>query len=316
MQVKYKRLNTRRYFGVELEVGNEISAYQISQAVRSVTERKVLTTGWDRSINNEYWHVKKDISCGPLGSGRDSGWEVASFKASGMRDLSSILKVVTALRREGLKINKNCAFHVHVDIEDFPLERAAILLAHWLKIEGVFCQAIPDYRISSDYSKPISSIKKYDPDKSYSPLRFWELVRPTNLAIHNNEERRVMLNLVNYAACLGYPLKTGWPILVARRQTVEFRFPEGTLDGEDVFCWVAIFLNFIEQVKRATMPRTLKPVGLSSFLSILGLENSSEFLLLDKNLRRAKLWLLERIKVYGDSKIQRAATKKIKIFSG
>jgi len=309
MKVKYKRLNTSRAFGIELEVGNEVPVAKISQAVDAVTERRVITTGWDRSVNNSHWHVKSDISCGPLGPPQDHGWEIASFKASGLRDLAHIIKVADALQKEGLKINNNCAFHVHVNIEDFPLEKAAILLAYWLKIEGGFCQTIPEHRLSSVHCKPISSVKKYDPNKFYSPQRLWELVRPTNLDVHNNQERRVMLNMVNYAAGLGMG-----SIFTLKRQTAEFRFPEGTLDGEDVFCWVVIFLNFIEQVKRADMPSTLKPVNLPSFLSILGLESAGEFLLLDNNLRRAKLWLLDRIKTYGNGKFYRAATKKIKVF--
>ena len=311
MKVKYKRLNSKRAFGVELEVGNEVPAAKIFKIVDSMTDRRVVLTGWGRSINNSHWHVKSDITCGPFGPPQDRGWEIASFKASGLRDLLHIVEVANALQKEGLKPNNNCALHVHVNIEDFRLDRAAILLAYWLKIENAFQQTVPPHRLSSMHCRPVSSIKKYDPEKFYSPQRLWELVRPTNFNVHNNEERRVMLNMVNYTVGLGLG-----GVFSSNRPTAEFRFPEGTLNGNDVFCWVTLFLNFVEQVKNAPMPSTLKPVNLSAFLSILGLENTGEFLLLDDNLRRAKLWLLNRIKTYGNSKFYRAASKKLKFFDG
>lgn len=301
--IEYKRFSSARCFGVELEVGPEISRADIASFIQQESTIPVdvpCGKGWAQSLNNDFWHVKYDSTCGPLGKHFDNGWEVASFKASGYWDLQHIGKITNHLRRCGLNVNHNCGLHVHVDVSDFDCTQLGILLAHWFKIESVMLSTIKEDRRRCGYCKALvaAKSKKISLLKKYEPSEFWKIVRPTNLAIHENSQKQVALNLINCARCLRY--KT------YGRNTIEFRFPEGTLDGDIIKNWVQLFVLFVDNSKTLFMPKNLKSVGVEDTIKILGLSNSSKFYILSKTLYKAKVWFLERL-------IQNAENRKIQL---
>lgn len=307
--VEYRRFTSKRRFGVELEVSNARDRQAIAAIIKmNEPDRETHVTDWAQSNGNKYWHVKYDSTCGPLGKGKDNGWEVASFIASGYKDLVHVANVANALRKGGIEVTDNCGLHIHADIRDFKPEQAAVLVARWLKIEHTIIHAVPERRHTSKYCRLLSDIavKKVDFKKPYDPTKFWRLVRPTNFNVHDNNQKKVALNMVNYSAFLG-----GYQ----DRATVELRLPEGTLFGADIRNWVRCFLNFVDLSQTAPMPDSFATAAdpIEELMVFFGLESDQSFYILSRGLLEAKIWLLKRLIAYGDKNMVAAASKKLQI---
>lgn len=269
------KLNNSRFFGLEIEANPVISGDKIVSVIKKNTKRQVIKTKWMQTINNNFWHVKTDSTCG--GGISSKGWEIASFKASGENDLLEICKTAKSLRKSGLKCGTDCGLHVHVDISDFTYEQASILLAYWVKIEKLVLKTVPSFRLKSKHCKSISKSIR-NKNLCWNVFDFWEVYSPKNKNIHNNKDKKVTMNLVNYKNFMEQPF------LYFARSTVEFRFPEGTLNEVDIRNWVILFINFIENVKNKEMPKNLRCVkNIDELIKILGIH--------DKN----KKWFFNRI---------------------
>ena len=279
-----------RPFGIELESIPVGSGVEIVDIIKKNSKRQVIKTKWKQTSGANYWHVKTDSTCGIGGL---KGWEVVSFKASGHKELLEICKVSKALKKYGLRCSENCGFHVHIDISDFSIEQASILLAYWVKIEPIMLKSVPFFRLESKYCKPISSSIKNKNTKC-SALEFWNDYGPKDTSIHGNKDKRVAMNLVNYITYLQSPFLTN------SRSTVEFRFPEGTFNEVNVKNWVIFFINFIENIKNKKMPDSLLcSRNLNEFLDISGINDI-------KN----KKWLFYRIFNFDTKKKWREIARK------
>lgn len=307
-----RKFPIKRHFGVELEVSNlgiidnTVFAVEIPYLKKIVSEhttRKVVAIDeWSQSIDNYYWHIKYDATCGELGKGPGfpRGWEVASFKASGWYDLVHIADIADQLASHGIRVNRHCGLHIHADISDFNVNQAAVLAARWIKVEQWLKQAVPKSRRSNKYCKSLASRTKYKLDQKYTPLEFWEIIRPTNTNPHENAQKRVTLNFVNYVAAL--QAKEIHYFGEPKRPTVELRLPEGTLDAESIIRWVQLLLLFVTTSKVASMPSNMAPEkDFSNVLAYLGLDSTDW---------RGELreWFIKRINNYG----QPAYLKKVK----
>ena len=305
--IQYCHFSTRRRFGVEIEVGNERTPEDIRAMIRRISSKDVkATTGWQQTNDNSYWHVKWDATCGTKGRGHDNGWEVASYIASGYRDITHIADVANHLRESGITINQNCGLHIHVEIQEFSVEQAAVLVARWIKLEPTIIQTVPLYRTKSKYCRLLSRIgaKIINFKKHYEAKDFWQLIRPTNYGVHDNTQKKVALNMVNYAAT-----QKGHQ----NRSTVELRLPEGSLYGSDIRNWCRCFLNFVELSKTAKMPDELIPAAdpLEELMVFFGLEDAEHFYILSKGLYEAKVWLLKRVIAYASKEIAEKAKIKL-----
>jgi hypothetical protein len=287
--IEYRSFDTTRKFGVELEVGYEISKARIKRAILRNSAYPVYCAGWTTTKNNNFWHLKDDSTCGKNGWDGKKGIEIASFVASGWQDLLNIEQCVRSVKNIGVKTNKNCGLHVHVDVGDFTTFGVAKLLARWLKIELRMLHAVPRRRASFDgFSKPIMYSTNFymDRDRSYTPWEFWEMFTPDEgdpWAV----DRSVTLNITNYLKSLKWK---SW-----NKPTVEFRWPEGTLCPRDVKNWIRLFVNFVEYSKTQDMPDDICHADLDETLNILGLGHDDDFIVLSPGLHETKTWFLERI---------------------
>lgn len=292
MSVEYREFNSERFFGVEIEIGDSgLSRNQISNIVSRKTHKRVkAATGWAESKGNSYWHIKHDSTCGDGGGlgGSSYGWEVASYKASGKKDLFHIAEVVEFLKSEGALVNHNCGFHVHVDVSDFSEDRISALLARWIKIENILFNMVPERRSDSVYCKKwrdsskFKKLRRYVHELQTSPDVFWETMRPTDKRIHNNIQKRFSLNLVNYIRNL------------KSRKTVELRLPEGTLDGWQVLNWTIMFINFVES--NPDFPSSLDEIeNVDEFLEVMGMGHGNGFCIYGQDLGQTRSWVLSRI---------------------
>lgn len=318
---EYSELKINRNFGVEFEIGSELSISEIQDILTEKALHPIVSSkSWGQSTNNNYWHAKYDGSCGVLGHGKDHGWEIATFKASTIRDLEEICKVISIVEKT-VQVNNNCGLHVHVDVGDFTIDQLGVLVAYWVKIEKCLFEAVPARRRRNYYCKMLSR-KRFGVSKKYTPTEFWEYIRPKNLAIHENSDRRYALNLVNITSYikenssniflygLGYEVA---PASLNQKSTIEFRFPEGTLSPIDTFNWVSLFVTFVEHVKTLQMPEDMKKISnINEMFSVLGLHGTqSSFKFLDIKLTELKTWLYNRIVEYGTDNIKLKLLKQV-----
>lgn len=294
LNVQYKKFESKRRYGVELETDGKLKKSRVQSALKTLSHHDSYVTKYQLSDGGNSWHVKDDATCGPQGRKGQKGVEVASFVGQGIADLQHIAEVADGLQKIGCQVNKNCGLHIHAEAIDISPTQMGVILAHWLKIEDILTLILPFNRCENEYCLPILSRCKWksqiEEKKSskWEPLDLWDLMIPQNIAPYENEERRVNLNLVNYARALHYSSNY--------RKTIELRWPEGTLSGHDIKCWVRLFLNFIDTCRDLPMPDNLERATLEETLTILGLNHSKEsFLILSEGLHETKTWFLERI---------------------
>lgn len=296
----YRQFNTLRRFGVEMEVGNEHSQIYLADAISRVSPRGGKICEHLQSKNNSGWHIKTDSSCARCDW--DIGYEIASFVASGWRDMLEIADAADALRGAQVRVNRQCGLHVHVDISDFNLSQAGSLMAAWLSIEPFMMQTVPSYRFKTGYCEPLRCSRRFSYDVPHKPEEVWEIFKPIDLDSIRSDDRRRMMNVVNYAIGLNKKRST--------RKTVEFRFPEGTLAGSNVANWVRLFVNFVEQYKTRSLGTISKTNCVNRCLNYLGLGHEGDrFVILSPGLMKTKTWLLRRVLVYGQHEWRKQARR-------
>lgn len=291
METKYKAFNSKRKFGVEFELSNNVEGSQLQKIlVKASPDRCVhVDNGWAQTNNgNDYWHIKRDSTCGPEGKTKELslyGWEIASYVGKGISDILHMGKVVSSLKKEGAVINKHCGIHIHADASNLSVEQVGTIMAYWVKIERTMFQSCPSHRRRNKYCKSLR--RKVPVSSKLNPTQFWEKIRPQNLYVHENNDKKVSINSVGYTATQagnhGY------------KSTLELRMPEASLDKRDVINWIRLYLNFIETTKKAEMPLSRRVAGVKDTLQILGLEGVQNFLILSAGMYETKLWFLNRI---------------------
>lgn len=303
MRVNFKEFISRRKFGVELELSATKTREEIKYMVLSYDPfRQALATvgqgssGWSDTQRNNYWHIKYDSTCGPLGKKKDYGWEIASYIAEGIQDIDNISGLAHYLAEHGLESNDNCGLHIHADVKDFTIHHMGSLLAQWIKIESWLYEACPLRRSTSIHCQSLAARMankkiRYSSDEADN---FWYGMMPTDISTHNNDEKKYSLNTVGYAIGKLNPSYS--------RITVELRLPECNLDKEHIRNWALLFLNFVDTCRGSIFaPQNLdKCVNIQDVLTILGLGISSNgaFQILDHNLFDVKIWFLKRLIKY------------------
>lgn len=279
--------NISRCFGVEFELGNEVSQEKIAEIIAlNSNEAVCITPKWSQSINNKFWHVKYDSTCGKLGKPHDSGWEVATFKAYGNQELLDICKVANALLQGGCLVNDNCGLHVHVDVSDFSTEQMGSLMKRWLKIENFILKSLPQRRRLNCHCMPLRSLFNSKKIFDFSDEAIWQALRPKVFRVHNNPNKKFALNFINYSKYIKSKLRK------KIRPTLEFRLPEGTLNFVDVYFWVVFFINFIDFSKTHHLKDTIPVKTIKQFYKASGInsiENSD-----------IKIWFEERMKNFSN----------------
>jgi len=301
-RLKYKKFDSGRRFGVEIEVGSDIKKKEVQQAIKTVSNLQVYVSRYSLTTNNIYWHVKDDSSCGNRGRTGPKGVEIASFIGRGVADINHICEVAAKLKEIGCKVNDFCGLHIHAEVVDLSIKQVATIAAYWMKIENVLSMSLPPRRIRNHFCQFMFDPRSIHLFKEgvesfgqilsrqcrYSPEIFWTVICPKDISFYDNAERRFNLNLVNFVRARKYP--------ASARGTIELRWPEGTLEPLDIRCWIKLFLNFIESCKNKPMPKNLLPCDLKTALEYLGLHhNKKSFFVLSSGIHETKTWFLNRI---------------------
>lgn len=297
MNIFCKKFTSSRSFGVELEIGNEVSPQTITSIIANSSKIPVKNNLYKSSINNNFWDVKMDGSCGKSTDEfgiNEGGYEITSFKACGIKQLQHICSVVRKIKKIGVKVNNNCGMHVHVDIQDFSENDIGRLIQAWICVEKVVLLAVPRRRRWNKYCMPFCYNQKMLIDQNSDPLDVWNHYKPSHILSHSNIDRRKTMNLVNYTRYL--------KIKNFKRPTVEFRFPEGTMSAVSVKNWVRLLVNFVTNIKNNKIDLdNIHKFNFEDNLYILGLGHSkNSFNILSRGMRETKIWFLNRILRYSE----------------
>ncbi len=326
MQQIIHRETTNRRFGVEIEVRNNIAKNQISDALSEFEQDKLILDGakshtveatigdegWAQTVNNDFWHVKFDRSC---------GWEVASFIGSGLSDVRHVATAAFVLKRIGCKADHKCGLHVHAETADYTPEDMGRLLAYWLKVETALMSICTETRKNNKYCRPLKKrlndvglvdlkwnwkrlFTFYELDEvRLNPIKLWDILKPTDFSIHNNPQRRYALNVMGFAQKQEIPTYS--------RNTAELRLPECVLNKEHVEHWTKLFINLVSTARTKPMPDKLDcALNLKELLWCLGLEGGNDFLVLEPELQETKVWFLRKLAMQSELLTLRSEASK------
>ena len=308
METKYKAFTSKRKFGVEFEISNNLDLNTLHKTVLEVSPDKLVYThnAWAQTDNNNaYWHIKRDSTCGPDGKTKKIekyGYEVASYVGSGVKDILHMGKVAEYMMKSGAVTNEHCGTHIHASADGLDAAQVGTIMAYWVKIERTMFQSCPLNRRKNKYCRSLRS--RVPVRKKLSPLGFWQEIKPENVGTHENNDKKVSVNTVGFTASQqgAYGVKN----------TLELRMPEASLEKKDVVNWVRLYLNFIETTKNAEMPLSRQVGGVKDTLQILGLQGVQNMFILSTGLYQTKLWFLNRIIKYSDMpKLVNEATKML-----
>lgn len=308
--LKYKKFVLKRRFGVEIETSNTFTKNKVKTILSGLSCRDSFITKYQLSGDSDSWHIKDDATCGPEGREGPKGVEIASFVGKNITDLRHISDTAAGLYKAGSRVNENCGLHVHAEARDLTIDQVATLVAYWLKIEPIISASMPSHRRDNSYCEMLC--KKFS-NKDFLNLllknktkkeEVWQFFRPEDLNYYENKDRRLTLNLVNYARAIQNSS--------LHRKTLELRWPEGTLNKSDIHCWVIFFLNFIETCKNIPLPQNLQSANLEDTLTYLGLNHDKHFFyIFSEDLHNTKTWFLERLIKNGEDKLVKNKAKKI-----
>jgi len=310
MNVKYAAFQTKRRFGVEIEINRHLNQQRLVNIVNDAVGDKLCEqTGWGYSCNNTRWIVKPDSSCGDLGDREKDGggYEIASAVGSTSKHINKIEAVVDALKQSKAEVNPFCGLHVQVEIRDFSDQQAATLLAYWCRIERIIGHAVPKHRIQNLHCKFHTLNKKLWPsaELTTNAKDFWHIMKLKSSL--GAPAKRNTMTLINYQRTKSHSYE--WDLF--DRPTVELRLPESSLDSYDVKNWARLFVHFVETCANKEFPKTLQLAKFDEMLEILGLRDSqSQSSILSPGLFETKCWLLHRFQKYARSQqVSRVVSK-------
>ncbi|RTK97725.1 MAG: hypothetical protein EKK64_00490 [Neisseriaceae bacterium] len=275
----------KRRFGIEIELGEEVSKETVSNFFSEKSFHASKADIYRPSCNNDFWHIKDDATCGTMGRQGPKGVEVASYVAKSFFDLENICDLISELPTLGCKVNKNCGFHIHADCQDLTKSQVAVVTAFWIKIESCLKYSVPLSRRNNRYCAMLGPKLKIKTLQRFPDAElFYNFCCPKDIGFFENKERKVNFNLVNYARACHYGTSS--------KKTLELRWPESTLNKNDIKNWTILFLNFIENCKFKEIPDNFFDLNLNETLDILGLNSDFE------EIKQLKIWLLKRFSKY------------------
>ncbi len=280
-----------RRFGVEVEINtldgriykNEMpfGADHIAEIVNQNANSRVQIQKWDHNYNNDCWIIKPDSSC---------GLEVCTPVFKGWFGLKELVKVVEAFKHSGVKADRRCSLHVHVNIGDLNMMQLASVVAWYIKCEHIFLDSVPSYRKQSRYCQMLGMSDLFEEDY---------LIHPVSLLERISTVKYFTLNAYHFMKGGGFLPKN------SRKKTIEYRIGENDmcLNGYDVKNWVRFLIHFVEMTKDIGLPKEYVVGDSSTGLLWMDIEPMFKLLGFDQaispGLNQVKQWFLYRIQKHG-----------------
>lgn len=224
------RIKNSLRFGVEIEINAfdnksrpdsscelPIGSENVALILNDVLKEKVMLSGWQNNHYNNLWFVKPDSSC---------GIEICSPILKGVQDIEKVSKLIGALKKNNIKSDERCSFHVHIDVSNFSHKDIVSIISWWIKLEAFFVDMVSFNRKCNHFCKLIaqSNIIK-NVSKKYSFSYFL-----SNLG----RSKYFTLNTHHYYK--------------SKRKTIEFRVIDSSvcLSERDSFNWLYLLIHFVE----------------------------------------------------------------------
>lgn len=221
-------------FGIEIECYLPEGA-TMAMAAAAVSQRLGRVDGCrQQAYGHSTPRTWKVIIDGSLGGMR--GAEFVSPVLHGEEGLAEIETVCRALTDFGCSVNRSCGLHVHVGVDNAPLDFFKSLVKLYAIYEPVIDSLMPPSRRASNnsYCRSMTSTNMTSLDRATTFQQTLDIAR-------NGNGRYAKLNLEAYH----------------RHHTVEFRQHSGTLDGNKARRWTVTCLRMVEKAKQGfNMPTT------------------------------------------------------------
>ena len=213
-----------RKFGVELEMSTSI--YEVNEILKSNIPKKdyEYSTNSEKS-NGKYWHLKKDYST-------ESELATPILNLNDTTKLKLFKRILKTLINKNVKITKHDGLHVHIECKDLDWNK---ILISWIYLEESIKRMFPKSRTKNAY-KNVSYSEPYLSKKNKKIIADYYV----KLKNKSNEHHSAM----NFQC-------------FEERGTVEFRWHEGTLDYNDIICWVKFLHYFLTYSKTVNIPDAL-----------------------------------------------------------
>lgn len=242
-------MNSRRTYGIEMEMVGSISHAAIAQRIREAFQNAGINhtctaTGWQQNrdgANHTMWIVKTDSSISTL-SNYPFQVEVVSPVLKGT-DGFKALRIVTDVLNTCAKVNSSCGLHIHHGIN--AMEDLRRLVKAWFRLEEALFQIVPESRKNNRYCQRWAAWYHAPVITDDETVRDW----------HNRHiaERYSALNLESY-----------WI-----RGTVEFRFHSGTIDYDKIVNWTVATQALVDLSLQGGLEENQTPLTLEEISSAI-----------------------------------------------
>lgn len=218
-----------RKFGVEIEAYN-VSMHQVADALQAVgIDARV--AGYTHSTT-PYWKLVSDASL----TGAHA-FELVSPILEGEAGFAELAKACEVMTSMGVKVNRSCGLHVHVDGRDLTLPQLKNVCRMFAKYEPCMDEVVPPSRRANDYCR--SNLARLGGlDAAYTKIAAAtnsnELAEVMNGPQHSHLARYHKLNLQS----------------MLRHGTVEFRQHSGTVDAVKAVTWARMAVAFVVDATR------------------------------------------------------------------
>ncbi len=257
----------KRRFGVELEfnsMDNKLpegdflpsGMLDIAEILKNELNEKIYVCNWHTTVNNDYWLVKPDSSC---------GFEICTPILKGFGDLKKLKNVISAVRKYNkIKSDRRCSFHVHFELSSTDDSYLANIITWWIRCELFFFLMVPNHRKESNYSQILS----------LSPLFFNnnfknDFIFDYSLASYIKDYKFYSINLYHFKK--------------SNRKTMEFRIMDySACLNEDYACyWILLLDKFLESCDKNNL--VFNGMVKKEDLKWLEIEDVFKFLNINKN---------------------------------
>lgn len=221
---------------LNINFGVEIEFFGIT---RPVVLQKFLDNGINSEIhkyehcNYNNWKITWDGSVNPEGTEEIidlhdekvyKGVEVVSPVLHGISGLKELKLVCKCLNEVGAKIDKTCGIHIHFDAGNMSIKDIKNILIFYYNNQKMFDAMLPKDRRSGkcEFCKPIEKDQIVKIKKSDSREKIGRALRTRHKVVNARSYRREGHN------------------------TIEFRQMNGTIDYEQIKCWILLLYKMIE----------------------------------------------------------------------
>jgi len=218
----------KRKFGVEIEYhgiprGNVIAALK-AIGVKCVAEN------YNHNAKR-YWKIVSDASVQGVYPA-----ELVSPPLSGRRGISTLRKVVTAIREAGAHVNDSCGFHVHIDSRDLHPNQIMAVVRRYAAFEKRIDNFMSIQRTNCQWAKRVNGryLNSLIQNHNFWNREFKDFARLC--------DRYRKVNIASFA----------------RHGTIEFRQHEGTVDPEKVVNWTQFCVHLVDQISKDIEPSSQK----------------------------------------------------------